>query len=209
MSVPENATNNLEVPVSNPSDSVVAPAAVVLEPVVASDVAPVVVPVVAPTNVVISENNLDSNKVLVIDFSNNKYLDLLGNEDVKSAVTLLLNHVNAVENIVNTFKSLYPIDIKDIPIIVHVLNKTLNGFNKEKELIDKLTPVLFLHIVKAVLVILIKENKIVVDNPDTVVNDIKNVIDGLVSIEELVVKVKSCSCVSSSCWAYKSSKCCN
>jgi hypothetical protein len=200
MSAPENANNTLDVPVSNPpSNSVVAPAAVaevavasVVSPV--SDVAPVVAPevvesVVTLKSVVISENN--SNKLLGIDLTNNKYSDLLTNEDVKSAVTLLLHHANSVENIVNTFKSLYPIDVQDIPIIIHVLNKAYTGLDKEKKLVDKLSHTLLLNTVQALLIILIKENKIVVDNPDTVVDDIKKVIS-MLSLVDLVVKSKCC-----------------
>jgi hypothetical protein len=205
MSAPENKNKPLDAPVSNPpSDSVVAPA-------VESAVVPAVVESgVALTNVVVSENNVnDSNKLLGIDFSNNKYSDLLSNEDVKSVVTLLTNHVDAVENIASAFKSLHPVNAKDVPVIIHILNKIYSVYDKEKELVSKLTPLLLLHAVKAVLVILIKENKIVVADPDTVVADIKKIVDELVSVEEAVVKVKSCSCLVSSCWSYKSSKCCN
>jgi len=196
MSAPENDNKTLDVPILNPpSDTVVAPA---------------VDSVVALTNVVVSENNVnDSNKLLGIDLSNNKYSDLLSNEDVKSVVTLLTNHVDSVENIANAFKSLHPVNAKDVPIIIHILNKIYSVYDKEKELVSKLTPLLLLHAVKAVLVILIKENKIIVANPDTVIADIKKVVDELISVQELVVKVKSCSCLASSCWSYKSSKCCN
>jgi len=196
MSAPENDNKTLDVPILNPpSDTVVAPA---------------VDSVVALTNVVVSENNVnDSNKLLGIDLSNNKYSDLLSNEDVKSVVTLLTNHVDSVENIANAFKSLHPVNAKDVPIIIHILNKIYSVYDKEKELVSKLTPLLLLHAVKAVLVILIKENKIIVANPDTVIADIKKVVDELISDQELVVKVKSCSCLASSCWSYKSSKCCN
>ena len=184
MSVPENATNTLEVPISNPpSDNNVAP---VVTPAV-------VEPVVAPTHVVVLEKNINnSNKVLGIDLNNNKYNTLLANADVRSIVTVLLTHADSVDKIVSTFNSLYPIDLKDIPIIIHVLNKAYSNFDKEKDLVTKLTPVLLLNTVQAIIVILIKENKIVVDDPDTVIDSINSIVSGLILIEQVVVSTKCC-----------------
>ena len=187
MSVPENATNNLDVPVSNPpsNNGVVSPdvATVVAPAVVEPVVAPVVVEPVAPTNVVVLEKNINnSNKLLGIDLNNNKYNTLLENGDVRSIVTVLLS----------TFNTLYPIDLKDIPIIIHVLNKAYSNFDKEKDLVTKLTPVLLLNTVQAILVILIKENKVVVDDPDMVVDSINSIVSGLILIEQIVVSTKCC-----------------
>ena len=184
MSVPENTTNNLDVPVSNPpSDSVVTP-----------DVTPVVAePVVTSTNVVVLEKDVNnSNKLLGIDLNNNKYNTLLENGDVRSIVTVLLTHADSVDKIVSTFNTLYPIDLKDIPIIIHVLNKAYSNFDKEKDLVTKLTPVLLLNTVQAILVILIKENKVVVDDPDMVVDSINSIVSGLILIEQIVVSTKCC-----------------
>jgi hypothetical protein len=204
MSVQENATNTLDVPISNPSsDNVVAPATVaevaaasVVSPV--SDVVPVVTPavvepVVASTNVVVSEKNINnSNKLLGIDLNNNKYNNLLVDAQVKSIVTVLLTHADSVDKIVSTFNAVYPIDLKDIPIIIHVLNKAYSNFDKEKDLVTKLTPVLLLNTVQAILVILIKENKVVVDDPDMVVDSINSIVSGLILIEQVVVSTKCC-----------------
>ena len=185
MSVPENTTNNLEVPVSNPpSDS----------GVVVPVVTPVVVePVVASTNVVVLEKDVNnSNKLLDMNLNNNKYNNLLTNAEVRSIVTVLLTHVDSVEKIVSTFNTLYPIDLKDIPIIIHVLNKAYSNFDKEKDLVTKLTPVLLLNTVQAILVILIKENKVVVDDPDTVVDSINSIVSGLILVEQVIVSTKCC-----------------
>jgi len=191
MSVPENATNNLDVPVSNPPcDNGVVP---VVTTVVTTVVTPVVEPVVASTNVVVLEKNINnSNKLLGIDLNNNKYNNLLANAEVRSIVTVLLTHADSVEKIVNTINTLYPIDLKDIPIIIHVLNKAYSNFDKETELATKLTPVLLLNTVQAILVILIKENKVVVDDPDTVVDSINSIVSGLILIEQVIVSTKCC-----------------